>query len=170
MRGSDYDARVTLPTGEIASCEVKSKAEGTTLSTRTLLGQLKDGAKRLPPDRPGILILRLPEHWVRDGEALSRVVESVKGKLFHDYGRIIALILFWDDWQFDGQQVLLRMMKFREYVNPDSRFFKTGNEHLILAYDEGSFMHSWQTLASLAEKVLQVKRNEALQANKGSAQ
>ena len=157
VRGSDYDARVTLPTGEIASCEVKSKAEGTTLSTRTLLGQLKDGAKRLPPDRPGILILRLPEHWVCDGETLSRVVESVTGKLFHDYGRIIALILFWDEWQFDGQQVLLRMMKFREYVNRDSRFFKTGNKHLILTYDEGSFMHSWQTLASLAGKVLQAQ-------------
>ena len=98
------------------------------------------------------------------------MVESVKGKLFHDYGRIIALILFWDEWQFDGQQVLLRMMKFREYVNLDSRFFKTGNKHLILTYDEGSFMHSWQTLSSLAGKVLQAQRNEALQARKGSAQ
>lgn len=123
VRGSDYEARVTLPTGEIASCEVKSKAEGTTLSTRTLLRQLKDGAKRLPPDRPGILILRLPEHWVRDGETLSKVVESVKGKLFHDYRRIIALILFWDDWQFDGQQVLLRMTKFRE-CQPGLSFFQ----------------------------------------------
>ena len=129
-KGSDYELDVELPSGDLASCEVKSKHIKTPLSERTVFKSIKKAARQTPPTRPAIIFLRLPEHWISDGQ-LNNAVEAAVDQLFHNYQRVIAVVFFWEEWLEITTGPLAHVWKFREYVNEKSRFYSEENGFLM---------------------------------------
>jgi hypothetical protein len=108
----------------------------------------------MPSDLPGILFLQVPENWVINGDQLGQAVEGAIRKLFRNSKRIIAVVVFWEEWLRADGGALLRLMKYREWINEQSRFYSAGNRHLILSYDEHQFVRPWQSLREMAASAI----------------
>ena len=130
-KGSDYEMDVELPSGDIASCEVKSKRGHTQLSGRTLLKSLKKAVHQIPATRPGIILLKLPEAWIKDGPRLEGAVDYAVKRLFRDSRRVIAVVFFWQRWNELSNGTQAQLWQFREYINENSRFYTEENAHII---------------------------------------
>lgn len=71
-KGLDYEARIILPDGDIACCEVKSKTDSTVMGKNTISNSLKDAANQLPKSEPGVIFLKIPEHWLSEPQKLKQ--------------------------------------------------------------------------------------------------
>lgn len=146
----DYDTEVNLPSGEEAACEIKTKLESTSLSEGSILKSLHSAAKQVPADKPAIVFLRLPGSWLQDLE-LKDAAEAAAASLFRNNKRVVSLIYFWEEWQKLDNGALLRLAKFRELGNPDSRYFDPINVDLIRSWESAKAPRGWLTFAMIAD-------------------
>jgi hypothetical protein len=122
-RGYDYEALVQLPTGDLGACEVKRKVGSSAPRLGSIYKSLSEGVGQIPSDLPGILFLQVPEGWIVAGDQLSTAVEGAIGKLFRNSSRVIAVVVFWEEWHLADNGALLRLVKYREWINEQSRFY-----------------------------------------------
>jgi hypothetical protein len=64
LKGDDYDCDL-LVDGERVAAEIKAKIETTALSVRTCRTTIERACDQLPPTRPGIVWIELPQSWVQ---------------------------------------------------------------------------------------------------------
>ncbi len=62
-RGQDYDADILLQDGQMLACEMKCKAQTTGFSTAALDSTLSHARKQLPPGKPGVIFMEIPQWW-----------------------------------------------------------------------------------------------------------
>ncbi len=67
--GDDYDIELTFPEGMTACSDTKCKIETTKFSNGAIRNVLAKARKQLPPDRPGVIFVKVPQTWFIQGFA-----------------------------------------------------------------------------------------------------
>jgi hypothetical protein len=62
-KGADYDYDIDFHGGWRACAEAKCKLESTEINPRSVRATLNEARKQLPKDRPGIIFVKIPQHW-----------------------------------------------------------------------------------------------------------
>ena len=80
-KGADYDLEIIYPDGTIACADTKCKIETAEFSAVSIKHSLGEARKQLPPDRPGIVFVKVPPHWFEEPQ-FQRFYGCGSGKLF----------------------------------------------------------------------------------------
>lgn len=116
VTGQDYDVEMLTTEGEPIPTELKSKAENTALSKRTILSSLDTARRQLPSGSLGVVFINVPEAWVANPE-VTKLVSQALDEFFRNTMRVVAVVFRWEEWIFlrTGQSVILT--KFRVVRN-----------------------------------------------------
>jgi hypothetical protein len=63
-RGDNYDVELFHPNGQLIRADIKCKLERSELGTNTIRNTLADAYDQVPPDEPGMLIVKVPQDWM----------------------------------------------------------------------------------------------------------
>jgi len=121
-KGFDYDIEVTFRAPLTLCCESKCKVETTDLSHRTIFNSLRKAASQLPAKEPGAIFVKIPEPWISTPAATSKIKVALD-EFYKKSGRTAEVIFHWEEWHALKSGTLLRLAKFREEINRQSRFF-----------------------------------------------
>lgn len=134
-KGSDYDLQLAINNKPFLSAEVKLKQKTTELTSKSLLNSLESARKQLPKNKPGLITVRLPEHWVRE-ERLEAILMGTVSQFFSNTSRIVAIIFRWEEGHEleNGYAVLY---KFRPFLNQGSEGLTSELSEAIQSLAEG---------------------------------
>ena len=124
VKGFDYDIEVTFRPDLTLCCESKCKLETTELSHRTMFNSLRKAASQLPAEKPGAIFVKIPEPWISTPAATSKISAALD-EFYKKSGRTAEVIFHWEEWQSLESGGLLRLAKFREEINQQSKFFNS---------------------------------------------
>jgi hypothetical protein len=129
VRGSDYEAEFALPTGETVCCEIKTKSETTAITESTIRSTVSKARDQLPPDRPGVVVLSIPDHWATpDG---ARIANSAINRVLRRSNRIVAVVVCWTEWKRIEGSGWGFVSRFAPVYNTRSSFYSEQIETLI---------------------------------------
>jgi hypothetical protein len=121
--GADYDLEIRVP-GHTICGETKCKISTSSLSVRSLANDIKKAAKeQLPRDRPGIIFLAFPPHWLQGPDRLvaeQQTMEAAAAAL-RSYSRVISVVLYTTPFSHDGTMAE-EGHEFLEVPNPVHKF------------------------------------------------
>jgi hypothetical protein len=129
--GADYDLEIRVP-GYTICGETKCKISSTNLSVKSLANDLRKAAKQLPRDRPGIVFLHFPPHWLEGPDpytAEQRTVAAATAAL-RAVSRIVSVILYTAPLAHDGTMATEGDV-FKEVPNPAHRFPRSPHYRLL---------------------------------------
>ena len=75
LKEHDFDLLVTAPSGTVYPIEVKCKRDETPGDALALRRTLRNAAKQLPKDPPGLVIARVPEVWFQDQDLRKKIFQ-----------------------------------------------------------------------------------------------
>ena len=78
----DYDFELSLKDGTCVCADAKCKLEGTGVSMNSVSNTLRHGYAKLPKDSPGMLFVKVPQHWLESDE-IKRELERNPVRLKH---------------------------------------------------------------------------------------
>lgn len=119
VKGNDYD----FDAGEgfaAVCCEVKCKLESTDLGENTIINALDAARKQTPADRAAIIGLKIPEPWIRE-PVLREMFESALVSFFRNSGRVVAVVVRWEEVSSPPTGDGTILYKFRTFPNYGSR-------------------------------------------------
>jgi hypothetical protein len=64
VRTKDYDVELFHHNGQLCCADTKCKAETTDSRGETIMRTLKHGRGQLPKDKPGIILMKVPQRWI----------------------------------------------------------------------------------------------------------
>ncbi len=120
IKGEDYDIEVELRRGAKAAVESKCKVEGTEASFNTIRNVLQRARRQLPPDRPGLVFIKLPETW-HTVEGLAGLIRKGLAEGWRGSGRIHAAVVHWERWEARGPLGARRHVSWNLEVNQGAR-------------------------------------------------
>jgi hypothetical protein len=120
VRGLDYDVEVQYPDGVIACAESKCSIESTALGENTIRNRLDDARKQLPPDRPGIVFVKMPPRWMDESQFASMTIGVAKD--FLRGTRRIVSVKFYVSPNSIESGYLKQEHAYKEISNPKTRF------------------------------------------------
>jgi hypothetical protein len=97
--------------------------EGTGIRADTVRNSL-DKARRnnLPPDKPGIIFVKVPQTWFEQHAVRKRICEVVE-KFLRVTKRVVSVVVYATVvMEVPGQQMMLMRHRFHEFLNPSHRF------------------------------------------------
>jgi hypothetical protein len=97
----DYDVEILYSDGRIACADAKCKIENTALSENTIINTLKAARKQLPNDRPGIIFIKIPPHWMSITDYDKTLIETAK-RYLRDTKRIVSIKYYVSPLTFGG--------------------------------------------------------------------
>ena len=102
------DLEIICPSGGVIPCEIEGKKENTLLTIQTIVTTLDHARKQLPKGTPGLIILKIPEEWVRQ-EKISEAFRDSLHQFFRNTERVVAVIVRWEEvlLQADGAAAVL---------------------------------------------------------------
>jgi hypothetical protein len=145
VRSADYDIDVFLGS-ETVACEMKCKLESTTLTEATVRNTLDIARGQLPPDRPGVIFIKLPTSWPQEPNATA-LIRGALDAAFSKTRRISAVVLHWEEWSIELGQGAARVVRFRPEHNPRARL-SWPDATQLKSYGEGH-RSGWKSLAGL---------------------
>ncbi|HEY8505550.1 MAG TPA: hypothetical protein VIL46_13280 [Gemmataceae bacterium] len=115
--GSDYDIDAVIGP-HTAACETKCKVAATECDERTVYHSLEQARKQLPKGRPGVVLLKLPEHWLRSAE-MDRSLAAALERKFRQTGRVSAVVAHCEEWDATPDH-FARLLVARTAHNPNA--------------------------------------------------
>ena len=125
VRGEDYDLEI-LVNGQIVCADTKCKLETTPRTDQTLYETLREGRKSVPPDKPGILFVKLPQTWIDTFDDSAQILERVCKRYFSNTGRIVSVKFYFQLTMSESDGVGSIYMS-KEYDNPRARHASAAN-------------------------------------------
>jgi hypothetical protein len=129
-KGLDYEAEVTTSANRIVCSEIKVKSERTSADAQTLWSTLETARKQLPKSEPGLILVRIPEEWVKRQD-IQTIVNDAIGRVFRQSHRVVAVILMWEEWNQTSDGWKLVVSRFKDYRNSKSRLYKSDIDDLL---------------------------------------
>jgi hypothetical protein len=77
----NYDFEIFYPDGFKVCAEAAAKFESTDPRARSITTSLRDSRDQLPDDQPGIILVKVPERWIRDVELARQIIDVANGFL-----------------------------------------------------------------------------------------
>lgn len=120
-KGEDYDLELLFE--DVTACgETKCKLESTAISESTLLDTLNRGRKQLPPDRPGIIFVKVPSAWHKTDDEYTTFLQETTSKFWRDTKRIVSVKLH-TSLLVQTSAAYVPTMLLLEVNNADNRFY-----------------------------------------------
>lgn len=118
--GRTYDVEAQV-NGVRVACEMKSKVEGTTPSSKSVENRLKKArTDQLPTDMPGVVMLRVPEDWTKD-ETGHAIIKRGITDTFDRSQRISIVVVHREQWLHSENRSTFSVVH-RVYPNHRARF------------------------------------------------
>jgi len=116
VKGADYDLRVD----GVVALEVKAKEDDAQYTATSLASTLSAARNQLPPDGPGVIALRIPDHWASN-ESFVNEAEGEFRRALRISRRTNAILVVWDRWLPSPPQGMVCVVQFRVFDNTDPR-------------------------------------------------
>jgi hypothetical protein len=129
-KGLDYEAEVITSAKRTVCCEIKTKSEKTSLGAQTLASTLGKARKQLPKNHPGLVLVRIPEEWVKQQDVQTTIGDAVAKQFKHSH-RIVAVVLLWEEWNQTSEGWHFIVSRFRVYPNKKSALYQSDIDDLL---------------------------------------
>ena len=150
-KGLDYEAEVTTSANRIVCCEIKAKSERTSADAQTLWSSFETARQQLPKNKPGLVLVRIPEEWVKRQD-IQTIVNDAIGKVFRQSHRLVAVILMWEEWNQASDGWKLVVSRFKDYRNSKSRLYQSDIDDLLAAIGRAN-NPSWVSFHAFVEQM-----------------
>jgi len=145
VKGSDYDLKVKVDSGEYIPCEVTCAQEGTPFSDSILLNKLRAKNDQLPKETAGLLIIKIPESWVSDSNCVNKVQASLS-RFFSNSKRIGCVMFIWEQWEQDNK---IKTIRLRPEINFGCRHSLDNIEIITQKLIEDETSENWVNFPEL---------------------
>jgi hypothetical protein len=119
-KGADYDLDIFYPDGTMACADTKCKIETTAFSADSIKHSLGEARKQLPPDRPGIVFVKVPPHWIEEEQVRDSMIAAADTFL-QGTQRVVSVKFYVSEIVFVDDKIA-QLMRYREVSNPRNRF------------------------------------------------
>jgi hypothetical protein len=117
-KGEDYDLDIIYP-NVVACADTKCKFETTDVSANSIHDSLEQARSQLSRDRPGIIFVKMPAHWLdNSASVIAFVVEAEK--FLRNTGRVVS-VKFYSPMRVIQNNMVAALMRFREVTNRSHR-------------------------------------------------
>jgi hypothetical protein len=120
VKKEDYDFDILCPSGKIACADAKCKIDETTFSEGGIRNVLSAARKQLPNDRPGIIFVKTPAHWLLD-ENFRRNALPVAERFLGGVRRIVSVKFYVEPVTFSNN-VMRTDLGYKEVSNRKTDF------------------------------------------------
>ena len=118
---TNYDYEIDFPGGWTACAEAKCKLESTDINPLSIKRSLDEARKQLPYDRPGIIFVKVPQHWFISGNQMAGELRTITQEFLRNTKRVVSVKFYVSHLSLAKQQVAHRHAT-DEIDNPDTRF------------------------------------------------
>jgi hypothetical protein len=132
-KGQDYDVEIEYSDGVIARAEAKCNIESTMFGESTIRNKLDSARKQLPPDRPGIVFVKVPPKWMDENE-FFKMTNNVAQSFLRGTRRIVSVKFYVSPISVEGDYTKQRHA-YKEISNPDTNFGAKKNWDLFYKMD-----------------------------------
>jgi len=123
--GDDYDYEIVFSGGVEACADSKCKLESTDVNPRSVRKSLDQARAQLPPDKPGIIFIKVPQHWWSSDMEMTLALRDEAAKFLRGTGRIAAVKFYVSHLTIDKVlQTNLYRHAVDEVNNPNCRFVR----------------------------------------------
>jgi hypothetical protein len=171
-KGGDYDVDIGYSDGREACADAKCRLEGTEVRADTIKNSL-DKARRnnLPPNKPGIIFMKVPQTWLEQDDVRRGIYAEVEGFL-RNTKRVVSVVVYATAaMELADQNMTLLRHRFNEFRNASHRFDRAKNWALFKDYrvpEEWGGMHpKWQRVFSQASSCVTDDRARRSPSRKG---
>jgi hypothetical protein len=133
VKGLDYDVEVEYPDGVIACAEAKCSIESTTFGENIIRNKLDHARQQLPPDRPGIVFVKMPPSWMNETEFLKMTI-GVANKFLRGTQRVVS-VKFYVSPNSIEDGYMKQQHAYKEISNPGTTFGLGRNWDLFRQWD-----------------------------------
>jgi hypothetical protein len=135
IKGEDYDFAIEYADGREGCADAKCRLEGTEVRADTIRNSLNKARRNnLPPDKPGVVFVKLPQAWLEQEDVRKEIIAAVEGFL-RTTERIVSVVVYATvAMELVGQQMTLLRHRFHEFLNSSHRFDTTKNWALFRDY------------------------------------
>jgi hypothetical protein len=143
-RGESYDLEIRYPDGYPVCAETKCKLEETEITLQTVADTLNDARPQLPQNKPGIVFLKIPRHWIDDVTYASSL-EEVVAKFLRGTGRVVSVKVYTSKIVYSPDE-LGEVLAYREFSSSNHRFPTERNRNWDLLPRSPAAPESWNGL------------------------
>jgi hypothetical protein len=135
VKGKDYDFGIGYADGREACADAKCRLEGTEVRADTIKNALnKARSNNLPPDKPGIIFVKVPQTWLEQEDVRKGIYAVVEGFL-RNTERIVSVVVYTTvTIELAERKMMLLRHRFHEFLNPSHRFDGTKSWALFKDY------------------------------------
>jgi hypothetical protein len=122
-RGKDFDFAIEYVDGREACADAKCRLEETEMRAETIRNSLERARQHnLPPDKPGIIFVKVPQTWMESDEVRASMGEVVNG-FERNTRRVVSVVLYTIAVSaLHDRAITLMRHRFLEYPNTSHRF------------------------------------------------
>jgi hypothetical protein len=134
-KGKDYDFGIEYADGREACADAKCRLEGTEVRADTVKNSLnKARSNNLPPDKPGVVFVKVPPTWLEE-EGVRKGIYAVVEGFLRNTERIVSVVVYTTvAMELPEQKMILLRHRFHEFLNAAHRFDRTKNWALFKDY------------------------------------
>jgi hypothetical protein len=145
IKGQDYDFGIEYADGRKACADAKCRLEGTEVRADTIRNSLnKARTNNLPPDKPGIVFVKVPQMWFEQEDVRKGIYSVIEGFL-RTTERVVSVVVYATVvLELVEQKMMLMRHRFNEFLNASHRFDTTKSWALFKDYkvpEEWGGMH-----------------------------
>ena len=118
---TDYDYEIDFAGGWRACAEAKCKLESTDIDPLSVKRSLQKARRQLPRDRPGIIFVKVPQHWFTSSNQMTDELRKVTRDFLRSTTRVASVKYYVSHLSLANQQVAHRHAT-DEIDNPDAAF------------------------------------------------
>jgi hypothetical protein len=112
----NYDFEIFYPDGLKVCAEAAAKFESTKPRAKSITTSLRDSRDQLPDDQPSIILVKVPERWIRDVE-LARQIMNVANGYLNQSEHIMSVKFYAPVTEFTSERTA-RLHAYCEISNP----------------------------------------------------
>src|ERR1700733_13175279 len=135
VKGKDFDFGIEYADGREGCADAKCRLEDTEIRGETVMNSLKKArSNNLPPDKPGIVFVKVPQTWLEIDD-VRHAIYAVVEEFVRNTKRVVSVVVYAVVVsELPGQEMMLMRHRFHEFINPSHRFDLTKNWALFKDY------------------------------------
>lgn len=120
--GKNYDFEIRLKSHPIVCADAKCKLESTDIDADSVRNTLRKGRDQLPKDKPGIIYVKVPQHWFEQ-PTMAAELETLAKNFLRLTERVVLVCYYISHLSFEPENKrTLHQHAFQEHPNPKTRF------------------------------------------------
>jgi len=120
--GRNYDFEIRLRSHPVVCADAKCKLESTEIDAESVKNTLVKGRSQLPKDKPGIIYVKVPQHWF-DDPRMADALQRIAMDFMRSTKRIVLVCYYISHLSFEPEnQRTVHRHAYQENQNPKNRF------------------------------------------------